>query len=65
MFHGDDYIFHGDDKGAFPNKGEWSLSKREYFAAMAMQGFISNSSMIVDVSKIVRTADELLKELAK
>lgn len=50
---------------------EWGLSKREYFAAMAMQGILStqeNGNGITE-AKIaewsVQNADALLAELAK
>lgn len=44
------------------------LTKREYFAAMAMQGFLagqhsSNSEVIIETS--VKIADELLQQLEK
>lgn len=43
------------------------LTKREYFAAMAMQGMLANSDCRTwDVSDdVVRAADALLAELAK
>lgn len=44
------------------------LTKRELFAAMAMQGLVGNANLREDVliaSKSVQLADELLKELAK
>lgn len=41
------------------------LTKREYFAAMVMQGFVANSSRALDTSRVVRMADALLKELEK
>lgn len=48
------------------------LSKRELFAAMAMQGLCASSSPMVAavhgndlIRTAVRCADELLKELAK
>jgi hypothetical protein len=52
---------------AFPTKlvnGELhtGLTKREYFAAMAMQGYIATGKG-PDVSDWLRCADQLLKEL--
>lgn len=51
---------------------EWGLSKREYFAAMAMQAILTGavtrgcpSNEWIDQSMAVRCADALLKELAK
>lgn len=40
------------------------LTKREYFAGLAMQGLISTGQP-VDIEWCVRKADELLKELDK
>lgn len=46
---------------------ELGLTKREYFAAMAMQGLLSNSSEFYDsifiADKAVVCADKLIKEL--
>jgi hypothetical protein len=43
------------------------LTKREYFAGLAMQGLMSNSKVIINdidnMSACVRIADELLKQL--
>lgn len=53
---------------------EYGLSKREYFATMAMKGILSNGSMISTTigfsiewvsSESVRSADALLEELSK
>lgn len=45
------------------------LSKREYFAAMAMQGICANSAIRSDNTSITKVsvslADELLKQLEK
>lgn len=58
------------NSSAFPQQGADGLTKREYFAAMAMQGFISNSFIgkfspaeIVKLS--VETADALIAQLNK
>lgn len=60
------------DEQAFPITGdhihsEWmDLTKREYFAGMAMQALISKpswNSYEVIAERAVRMADELLKEL--
>lgn len=62
---------------AYPVDGNWTkeppdsfkgLTKREYFAAMAMQGFISeggyqNAQVIASLS--VQAADALIKEIEK
>jgi hypothetical protein len=43
------------------------LTKREYFAAMAMQGILANTGMRIDVGSVsrlaVKQADALLNEL--
>ena len=48
---------------------ELILTKRELFAAMAMQGLLSDSTLNHDsdlyAKKAIRMADELLKELEK
>ena len=50
-------------------KGQYSygLTKREYFAGLAMQGLMSNSKVnlnnINNISECVKIADELLKQL--
>lgn len=50
-----------------PDGGAIGLTKREYFAGLAMQGLISNSRVnINDVDNIkacIKVADELLKQL--
>ena len=56
---------------AFPGSMAHGLTKREYFAAMAMQGIIANTqidSLIIGQSECklaVTIADELLKQLEK
>ena len=40
------------------------LTKREYFAAMAMQGYITNGGYLVDDARLaVESADALIKAL--
>lgn len=59
------------DKPSIPTKVQgtryYGLSKREYFAAMAMQGLLANSSVVIKESNIaqgaVMLADQLLNEL--
>jgi len=42
----------------------WGLTKREYFAGLAMQGILSNHGVHSDIAKwAVEQADSLLKEL--
>jgi len=41
------------------------LTKREYFAVMAMQGLLSNGTRALVASESVSMADALLKELNK
>ena len=48
------------------------LTKREYFAGLAMQGLLNNSNIIFNLSRIndaerwaVQCADTLLEELSK
>lgn len=61
--NGNDYVYPNGDHN------ENNLTKRELFAAMAMQGMLSDSrrtSSIYDVSNAaVRTADALIAELNK
>jgi hypothetical protein len=56
------------------NAAKYSLTKREYFAAMAMQGICTNLEHLKNtyertpeheliVTKSIRIADELLKQL--
>ena len=48
-------------------QGQVGLTKREYFAGLAMQGMLSNSRMegsTVDLAKAaVKVSDEILKQL--
>ncbi len=59
------------DKQAFAASGASGLTKREYFASMAMQGLISSDDYLEiesakELAKIaVSHADALLEELAK
>ena len=71
------------DQAEFPVIGmpsEWGLTKREYFAAMALQGALANSDMIERVLEhclknmsietyyargAIKQADALIKELEK
>lgn len=59
------------DDAVYPNnyyeqyEPQWGLTKREYFASMAMQGYLSNPEFVGDMSDAVRAADALLEELAK
>ena len=51
---------------AFPAEGHPGLNKREYFAAMAMQGICANDDLLLkgEIEKIsVEIADELILEL--
>ena len=50
-----------DTNGSFTQYG---LTKREYFAGLAMQGYIA-TGRAADASECVRCADALLKELDK
>ena len=59
-------------KAAYPSFSETTVSqigltKREYFAAMAMQGLMSNSKVMVNdidnIQQCVIIAEELLKQL--
>ena len=60
-----------EDKAAFPSDAynTVGLSKREYFAALAMQGILANPEYFggdIDMAEnSVTAADFLLKELAK
>lgn len=46
--------------------GAIGLTKREYFAGLAMQAFIANGTHFSDICMhSVKIADELLKELEK
>lgn len=56
---------------AFPTGGIYSgLSKREYFAGLALQGFISRGALAYDTSDIISVqsvvfADALIEALNK
>lgn len=66
---GSAFPFQESDASGQPRTGpEWGLTKREYFAAMAMQGLAADHEMneLDDIAKdAVTLADMLLKELAK
>ena len=56
------------DIPTIPSREVYGLTKREYFAGLAMQGFCSTDSAMVNSSQIlaewsVTMADALLKEL--
>lgn len=57
------------DQHAFPTPeySKWGLTKREYFAAMAMQGFLSNARLIANkeetAAAAVKMADHLIAAL--
>jgi hypothetical protein len=56
------------NQGTIPDRNVYGLTKREYFAAMAMQGLCSLSSFLDDedvASYAVKQADLLIKELNK
>jgi len=44
---------------------EYGLTKREYFAAMALQGLLANPNISVVTSDAVIYADRLIEELNK
>jgi hypothetical protein len=51
---------------AFPDETQAGLTKREYFAAMALQGLASRGFEVdVTVRSSILLADELIKELYK
>ena len=66
---------YNQDKSAFPSDEtdfegrEYGLTKREYFAAMAMQALVSNHSINTSHCTLAReavsAADALLEELEK
>ena len=50
----------------FTENGNAGITKREYFAGLAMQGFINNTNSSVFIAeKAVKLADELLIQLEK
>lgn len=60
------------NSNAFPDsEGSHCLTKREYFAAMAMQGILANSAVYLDKTDMnitgvsVKMADVLITELNK
>lgn len=70
------------NEAAFPVDEKWTgLTRREYFAGLAMQGIITNDKLVntcvslakenrntpenIAANRAVRFADALLKELAK
>jgi len=71
MTNGNDPINLGSevDRNSNPLKEHLGLTKREYFAAMAMQGIVSNHQMIDTVDWIwlaensVKAADALINAL--
>jgi hypothetical protein len=56
-------------ESAFPNEWDLGLTKREWFAGMAMQGLLGNADLYVDIeSKVpeaIDFADAILKQLAE
>ena len=57
-------FYHPDGAIDLPNNG---LTKREYFAAMELQGLLANDSALI-ISKVidaVKLADALVDELSK
>ena len=54
------------DDNAFPDEISFGLTKREYFAAMAMQGICGDKEFNGSVTETaVNLADELIEELNK
>ncbi len=57
------------EKAAFPGKYGGGLTKREWFAGMALQGLLGNADLYVDIeSKVPQAidfADAILKQLAE
>lgn len=64
-------VSHVDEQGEAYRKPAIGLTKREYFAAMAMQGLCANSipgshhGFLRTAEEAVRYADALLADLAK
>jgi hypothetical protein len=62
---------HAESEADYPmGYSQYGLTKREYFAAMSMQGLLANSAIddwtIIECAKYsVKHADALLEELAK
>lgn len=54
-----------EQEPAFPYNGTaLGITKREYFAAMAMQGLVSSSPSVEKLCEVsIKVADELLKQL--
>jgi hypothetical protein len=54
---------------AFPDEMSFGLTKREWFAGMALQGLLGNADLYVDIeSKVpeaIDFADAILKQLAE
>ena len=58
------------ERTVFPIEQDWKpelsgLTKREYFAGIAMQGALAGGYGIDSVKAAVQFADELLEELSK
>jgi len=57
------------ERGLFPDLDGGGLTKREWFAGMAMQGLLGNADLYVDIeSKVpeaIAFADAILKKLAE
>jgi len=54
--------------GAFPHRGEWGMSLRDYFAAAALQGIVAYNGfggVDMSASEAYRLADAMLKERQK
>lgn len=69
MGNGNEAAFPWDDKNGDGSHyhAHAGLTKREYFAAMAMQGMTSNNSITVEIvaAWAVQYADALLMEMEK
>ena len=52
---------------AFPNTTKQGLTKREYFAGLALQGIMANTALTDSIEKrvewAIKASDELLKQL--
>lgn len=63
-----DFVKEKGNQPVYPNTDEHyfeGLSKREYFAVMAMQSLISNGDRISVAETAVKIADELMEMLHK
>lgn len=53
------------DRSAFPNRMGDGLTKREYFAALAMQGILANDELVTSVAEGANPQESLARAVAR